>query len=105
VVKFNPENLSTKVYDVKRGRGAGRSGRRPQKFIDLESAQEIKKKYRSVMKSLREITPKTGTNYGRIAAQTAKQSDYQKLREAERQRPVSDFKSKDALCKTALSSA
>jgi N utilization substance protein A len=42
-----------------------------------------------------EITPKDGMNYGRIAAQTAKQVIVQKLREAERNVQFSDFKAKE----------
>ena len=42
-----------------------------------------------------DITPKTGTNFGRIAAQTAKQVIIQKLREAERNMQFSDFKAKE----------
>ena len=42
-----------------------------------------------------DITPKTGTTYGRIAAQTAKQVIIQKLREAERNVQFSDFKAKE----------
>jgi N utilization substance protein A len=96
VVKFNPENLSTKVYDVKTVVAAPEEAAEdPQKFIDLESAQEIKKKYKVGDEIVTEITPKTGTNYGRIAAQTAKQVIIQKLREAERNAQFSDFKSKE----------
>jgi transcription termination/antitermination protein NusA len=107
VVKFNPENLSTKVYDVKAVvETAEQAAEDPQKFIDVESAQEIpakggsasggkKKKYKVGDEIVTEITPKTGTNYGRIAAQTAKQVIIQKLREAERNAQFSDFKAKE----------
>ena len=42
-----------------------------------------------------EITPEDGTNFGRIAAQTAKQVIIQKLREAERNILFSEYKSKE----------
>lgn len=92
VVEFNPENLSTKVFDVKTVVAEVED---PQKEVNEEDAQELKKgaKIGDVIKS--EITPKEGTNYGRIAAQTAKQVIIQKLREAERTVQFSDFKAKE----------
>lgn len=96
VVEFNPENLSTKVFDVKTVVETPLEAEEdPQKFVDVEAAQEIKKKAKvgDVIKT--EITPAAGTNYGRIAAQTAKQVIIQKLREAERNMQFSDFKAKE----------
>ncbi len=96
VVEFNPENLSTKVFDVKTVVETPLEAEEdPQKFIDVEAAQELKKKSKvgDVIKT--EITPTAGTNYGRIAAQTAKQVIIQKLREAERNMQFSDFKAKE----------
>ncbi len=96
VVEFNPENLSTKVFDVKTVVETPLEAEEdPQKFIDVEAAQELKKKAKvgDVIKT--EITPTAGTNYGRIAAQTAKQVIIQKLREAERNMQFSDFKAKE----------
>ena len=92
VVEFDPENLSTKVFDEKTVMEIVED---PQKEIDVEAAQELKKhaKIGDVVKA--DITPKTGTNYGRIAAQTAKQVIIQKLREAERNMQFSDFKAKE----------
>src|SRR6185436_12486826 len=67
VVEFDPENLSTKVFDVK---SVVETVEDPQKEIDLETAREHKKssKLGDIIRT--EITPKAGTNYGRIAAQT-----------------------------------
>lgn len=94
VVKFNPENLSTKVYDVKIVVAEGLV-EDPQREVDVESAQELKKSAKVGDEIKTEITPKTGTNYGRIAAQTAKQVIIQKLREAERNVQFSDYKAKE----------
>ncbi len=96
VVEFNPENLSTRVFDVKTVvETLLEAEEDPQKLVDVEAAQELKKKAKvgDVIKT--EITPKAGANYGRIAAQTAKQVIIQKLREAERNMQFSDFKAKE----------
>lgn len=97
VVEFDPENLATKVFDVKIVAEPGPEGELedPQKQIILEDAQELKKGAKIGDEIRTEITPTTGTNYGRIAAQTAKQVIIQKLREAERNVQFSDFKAKE----------
>jgi len=97
VVEFDPENLATKVFDVKIVSEVGPEGELedPQKQIILEDAQELKKGAKIGDEIRTEITPTTGTNYGRIAAQTAKQVIIQKLREAERNVQFSDFKAKE----------
>jgi N utilization substance protein A len=96
VVEFNPENLATKVYDLKTVvETVTEAEEDPQKFVDLEAAQELKKHAKVGDEIKTEITPKAGTNYGRIAAQTAKQVIIQKLREAERNVQFSDFKAKE----------
>ena len=92
MVKFSPESMGVKVYDVKT---VVETVEDPQKEIDLEAAQEIKKKYKVGDEIVTDITPKTGTSFGRIAAQTAKQVIIQKLREAERNLQFSDFKAKE----------
>lgn len=92
VVEFNPEHLSTKVFDVKT---VVEEVVDPQKEINLEDAKEISTKYKLGDEIKTEITPKEGTSYGRIAAQTAKQVIIQKLREAERNVMFSDFKAKE----------
>lgn len=96
VVEFNPENMSTKVFDVKTVVATAEEVEEdPQKLIDLEAAQDLKKKAKVGDEIRTEITPKTGTSYGRIAAQTAKQVIIQKLREAERNMQFSDYKAKE----------
>jgi transcription termination/antitermination protein NusA len=105
VVEFNPENMATKIFDVKTVVAEGLV-EDPQREIDVEEAQKLKKSAKGGSASggkkakvgdeiKTEITPKTGTNYGRIAAQTAKQVIIQKLREAERNVQFSDFKAKE----------
>ncbi len=92
VVEFLPETLSAKVFDVKTVVAEVED---PQKELDVAAAQEIKKDAKVGDEIKTEITPATGTNYGRIAAQTAKQVIIQKLREAERNAQFSDFKAKE----------
>jgi N utilization substance protein A len=106
VVEFNPETMGTKVFDVKTVVETETEAEEdPQKLIDLEEAKKIsakggsasggKKTYKVGDEIRTEITPKEGTTYGRIAAQTAKQVIIQKLREAERNAQFSDFKAKE----------
>lgn len=92
VVEFDPENLSAKVFDVKT---VVELVEDPQKEVDVESAQSLQEgaKLGDVIRT--EITPQDGAQYGRIAAQTAKQVIIQKLREAERNMQFSDFKAKE----------
>src|ERR1043165_3479151 len=92
VVEFQPDTLSAKIFDVKTVVAEVED---PQKEVDEAGAKALKKgaKLGDVIKT--EITPKEGTNYGRIAAQTAKQVIIQKLREAERNVQFSDFKAKE----------
>lgn len=92
VVEFLPETLSAKVFDVKT---VVEEVEDPQKELDLAGAQEFKKGAKVGDEIRTEITPTEGTNYGRIAAQTAKQVIIQKLREAERNAQFSDFKAKE----------
>jgi len=95
VVEFDPETMGTKVFDVKKVVEVVED---PQKEVDVEGAKEFtgKKKAYKIGDEVRvEITPKTGTSFGRIAAQTAKQVIIQKLREAERNVQFSDFKAKE----------
>jgi len=99
VVEFQPETLSAKVFDVKTVVAEVED---PQKEVDEAGAKELKKgaKLGDVIKT--EITPKDGMNYGRIAAQTAKQVIVQKLREAERNVQFSDFKAKERTLQTGI---
>ncbi|MDR3642492.1 MAG: transcription termination factor NusA [Candidatus Doudnabacteria bacterium] len=107
VVEFDPETMGTKVFDVKTVVETPTEAEEdPQKLIDLEAVKEFisakggsasggKKSYKVGDEIRTNITPKTGTSYGRIAAQTAKQVIIQKLREAERNVQFSDFKAKE----------
>lgn len=65
----------------------------PEKHIILEDAQKIQKKI-EVGEELK-IPLKTHEDYGRIAAQTAKQVIMQKLREAERESVFVEYKDKE----------
>lgn len=93
VVEFNPENLSTKVFDVKKVIEGEILD--PIKEMSLEDAKSHKKSAKIGDEIKIDITPKTGAKFGRIAAQTAKQVIVQKIREAERGVMFSDFKSKE----------
>jgi N utilization substance protein A len=96
VVEFDPSTMGTKIFDVKTVVETETEVEEdPQRFITVEAAQELKKKAKVGDEIRTDITPKAGTNYGRIAAQTAKQVIIQKLREAERNAQFSDFKAKE----------
>jgi len=69
------------------------------KQISLEDARAIKSTYNVGDMVMEEVTPK---NFGRIAAQTARQVVMQKLREAERQRFTEDLVSKADTLTTAI---
>ncbi len=92
VVEFFPENLSTKVYDVKK---VVEEVVDPIKEINLEDGQKLKKGVSVGDEIKTDITPKSGAKFGRIAAQTAKQVIVQKIREAERGVMFSDYKAKE----------
>ncbi len=93
-VEFNPETMGMKIFDVKTV-VEDEMVEDPQKEVSLTAAQDLKKKAKAGDVIRTEITPQQGTNYGRIAAQTAKQVIIQKLREAERNVQFSDFKAKE----------
>lgn len=98
VVELNPETMGMKVFDSKT---VVETVEDPQKELSLEDAKKVsaggkgKKKYKVGDEVKIEITPKTGTSFGRIAAQTAKQVIVQKLREAERNVLFTEFKAKE----------
>ena len=64
----------------------------PDLQISLKDAQEISKKYELGSIVENEVTPK---NFGRIAAQTAKQVVVQRIREAEREATFNQYSGKD----------
>lgn len=77
-VKLNPEKNSIKIYSYKTIVDEVTD---PDKEISLAEAKALKKSYKVGDVVAQEETPK---NFGRIAAQTAKQVVMQRLREAER---------------------
>ena len=89
VMKLSPEKKSIKIYSV---RNVVEEVLDPEKEISLEEAREIKKSYKAGDVVTVEIISK---NFGRIAAQTAKQILMQKLREIERENTVSEFEDKE----------
>ncbi len=88
-VRLNPEKKSIKIYSV---RSVVEEVLDPEKEISVEEAREIKKSYKAGDVVTVEIISK---NFGRIAAQTAKQILMQKLREIERENTVSEFEDKE----------
>lgn len=88
VVKLNPEKNSIRVYSYKT---IVEEVEDPDKEISLAEAKTIKKSYKLGDTIQQEETPK---NFGRIAAQTAKQVVMQRLREAERGQIMSEVSSK-----------
>ncbi len=96
VVEFNAEDLSAKIFDEKTVVPINQEEiEDQQKEISIELAQEWQKGAKAGDVIRQEITPKDGMEFGRIAAQTAKQVIIQKLREAERNMQFSDFKAKE----------
>jgi N utilization substance protein A len=65
----------------------------PEKHVMSEEAKKIKPGIKSGEELIIELTPKK--DYGRIAAQTAKQVILQKIREAERESILGEYKSKE----------
>ncbi len=88
-VRLNPEKKSIKIYSV---RSVVEEVVDTEKEISLEDAREIKKSYKVGDVVSVEIISK---NFGRIAAQTAKQILMQKLRDIERDNTVSEFEDKE----------
>lgn len=88
IVKLNADKNSIKVYSYKTVVSEVTD---PDKEILLGDAKKIKKSYKVGDVIQQEESPK---NFGRIAAQTAKQVVMQRLREAERQKIMSDVSTK-----------
>lgn len=93
VVELDPDTMGMKVFDVKTVVEGETTD--PQKEILLADAKKLKKSRKVGEEIKTEITPKTGTSFGRIAAQTAKQVIIQKLREAERNVMFTEYKAKE----------
>lgn len=88
-VKLNPEKNTIKVYGIKT---VVEEITDPDREITLEEAREIKKTAKVGDVLTEEITPK---DFGRIAAQTAKQVIMQRLKEIERDVAVEEFTEKE----------
>lgn len=87
-VKLNPEKNTIKIYSYKTVVSEVLDS---DKEISLAEARLIKKSYKIGDLVQQEETPK---NFGRIAAQTAKQVVMQRLREAERSRVMDEVNTK-----------
>jgi len=87
-VKLNPEKCTIKIYSYKT---VVEEVIDNDKEISLAEAKLIKKSYKVGDVVQQEETPK---NFGRIAAQTAKQVVMQRLREAERSRVMDEVNTK-----------
>ncbi len=96
VVKLNPEKHTIKIYSYKT---VVENVEDPDKEISLEDAKQIKSSYKigSVVET--EETPK---DFGRIAAQTAKQVVMQKIREAEKMITLSEIAEKQDTLTTGV---
>ena len=89
VVKLIPDKKTIKMFAE---RNVVEEVVDPDKEISVEEAREIKKSYKAGDVVSVEINSK---NFGRIAAQTAKQVLMQKLREIEHNNTVSEFEDKE----------
>ena len=87
--KLNPEKGGIEVCAYK---NIVETVEDPEKEISLEEAREIKKSYKVGDRVVTKIAPK---EFGRIAAQTAKQVVMQTLREAERSMTYSQYADKE----------
>lgn len=87
-IRINPEKNSIKYYTVKT---AVDEVNDPEKEISVAAAQLIKKSYKAGDLVYEEFVPK---DFGRIAAQTAKQVILQKLHETERDNTLLEFSDK-----------
>ncbi len=95
-VKLNPEKNTIKVYGYKT---IVEEVTDPDKEVNIKDAKAIKKSYKIGDVIMEEVTPK---EFGRIAAQIAKQVVLQKLREAEHQVAMSELSEKQNELVTGL---
>ena len=89
VIKYNEEKCAIKFYACKQ---IVEEVVDPAKEITLEDAKLLKKSYKLGDTYEKEFIPK---EFGRIAAQTAKQVVMQKIREAERANSIQEFEDKE----------
>ena len=95
-VKLVPEKNTIKVYAYKT---IVEEVEDPDKEISLDDAKLIKKSYKIGDIVQEEVTPK---EFGRIAAQTARQVVMQRLREAERNNTMSELNDKEGELVTGI---
>ena len=88
-IKMNPEKFNVKFCSVKQ---IVNEVSDPENEISLAEAKTHKKSYKLGDMYEQEFVPK---QFGRIAAQTAKQVILQKLREAERDNTIAEFEDKE----------
>lgn len=88
-VRLNPEKKTIKIYST---RLVVEEVADPEKEISIEEARETKKSVKVGDVLSTEIISK---NFGRIAAQTARQILMQRLREIERENTVNEFEDKE----------
>ena len=88
-VKLNPEKATIKIYSYKT---IVEEVEDPEKQISLADAKLIKKSFKIGDEVAEEVSTK---EFGRIAAQTAKQVVMQKLREIEREKALSEISQKE----------
>lgn len=89
LVKLNPEKNTIKIYSYKT---VVNEVEDPDKEISLEEARALKKSY-DVGDSV--VNEESTKEFGRIAAQTAKQVVMQRLKEIERQMAISELSEKE----------
>lgn len=89
LVKLNPEKNTIKIYSYKT---VVNEVEDPDKEISLEDARAIKKSY-DVGDSV--VNEESTKDFGRIAAQTAKQVVMQRLKDIERQMAISELSEKE----------
>ena len=99
LVELDSDTMGIRVFDLKT---VVEDVEDAQKEISVEDAKKIDKKYKLEDEVRMEITPKSGAEFGRIAAQTAKQVIVQKLREAERNVLFAEFKAKERQLVTGI---
>lgn len=98
VAEFDPEGGKTRIFDVKEVAEIDEELgelEKPQRQITLEEAKKMDEKYEIGDEIRTELTPEDEMEFGRIAAQTAKQVITQRLREAERNVVFNTFKDKE----------
>ncbi len=89
LIKYNEEKCGIRFFAVKQIVEVVED---PNKEISLEEAKTYKKSYKLGETFEKEFVPK---DFGRIAAQTAKQVVMQKIREAERNNSIQEFEDKE----------